>query len=146
MPGPYGVGLDGRPWKIVITKGAARTSASDLTGALNPTNWRATLASGTTTMDGECVLNQCEREAIWHAAHAHPGNVWLVSGPNATLVSVVQMAASPGEREHRKTLDALNYITSADSLDEVQKKVQVAWTENEYKTPIHGRQKSDTDL
>jgi hypothetical protein len=129
MPGPNGRAFPDRPWKIVLLNFGA-------TEALDSTHWRKVLASGTSDANGTCVLSADEKKVIWDQVMQFPQSVWLVSGPNATLITFTRMTASKAEEDERRILDALNYTQNQEHLDQQDQRLLRQWAEQEFNSPL----------
>jgi type VI secretion system secreted protein VgrG len=139
-PGNNGTAMPNREWQAVVLKSAATGSGGH---AGNPDNWRNTLASGTSGGDGACALNDEQKKAVWEAVNRYPERVWLVSGTKAIPLSMSSLATDDGDREQRKTLDALNVARSGDDLDDVEKRMRIASVEHDYDARLTARPKGD---
>ncbi|MET0858201.1 MAG: type VI secretion system Vgr family protein, partial [Telluria sp.] len=95
MPGSNGRALPDRPWNIVLLNMGA-------TDALDSTHWRKVLASGTSDDNGNCLLSDDQKKAIWDQVMQFPQSVWLVSGPNATPITFTRSAASKSDQKERR--------------------------------------------
>ncbi|MEO7494233.1 MAG: type VI secretion system Vgr family protein [Massilia sp.] len=137
MPGAYGQPYPERAWNLVRFEG----SAAD---AVDPALWRKVLAKGTTDANGECLLAEQEKLLVWREVMQRPQGVWLVSAAKATPVTFARLAASKGEAEIRKTLDALNYGVSQGHLDDEHQKFLRQWAEQDYGASLGAKPETDT--
>jgi hypothetical protein len=132
MPGPNGLAFPDRPWKIVLLNFGA-------TDALDSAHWRKVLAAGTSDAEGTCVLSAAEKKTIWDQVMQFPQSVWLVSGPNATLLTFTKVAASKAEQNERRILDALNYGRNHEYFDEQHHRLFSQWAEQDFSSPLNAK-------
>jgi hypothetical protein len=139
IPGKYGRPLADRPWDVVLLK-------SDGHSAIDPEQWRETLASGRTDGDGNCELNAAQKQAIWNMTRQYPGRIWLVSGTNATVLAFSDLTASAAEKKKLQTVDALHYRSSPEFPDREHIDYMTRWTEMDYQSALRKLPKDDTEI
>nr|GEU80227.1 hypothetical protein [Tanacetum cinerariifolium] len=137
IPGANGRPFPNRPWNIVRLNG-------DKAGATDDANWQKVLLRGTSDAKGECVLTEDQKNMLWSEVMQRPGAVWLVSGPNATPLSFIKLAASDADKTDRKTLDSHNYAISQEHVDDEHKQFLRGWVEHDYADKLNAKAKNET--
>lgn len=144
MPGAHGRPLAGRDWKVVVLRAAPPTESGAASHAAQPKHWRDTLAGGVSDADGACLLTDDQKRALWNAVGLHPDKVWLVSGANATPIGFASLSTDAGDREQRKTLDALNFTPTAEVQSDDPTHMHRVWAERDFVAPLMAAPQSDT--
>lgn len=135
-PGPHGMPLPNRDWKIVIAKGNGQHLP------LTPKEWDKVLFTGTSSASGEVTLTEDQQKELWKAASLHINQVYLVSEAKATPINRQYFAANPKQLEQAATLDSLNYAPARQLEDEVHHRLMKTWAESEFEAPLGGTPKT----
>lgn len=123
VPGIHGVVPAGEKWRIVQVSSVMQFDSENNSGldaqVFNNENWHAVLCEGFVPANGILLLTEEEKNNLFEAAKARPGQIWFISGLTAMPIKTESWTTTTDQSNLRRVLDALNFAPYGRCLDEM---------------------------